>query len=1389
MSATPKATDSPHKSADLEDAFRASVDRSTRDGLFPAALCVAILYLTVWATLTARYGVGHQSWPLEALPFAVAVVLAGATWRRRQWPVASAAPAAILTAAVAIHVVGTMVFWPNPTHATIVAIFVLAIGALQWSWVLWGAATAVLAAGWWWLARSSLLESVWTQQQYVVYAAVATSAVLLTIRRRAMWRLVIEADLRQQREHELSIALDHLGIAAAQHAIILDSLPVISYTCRISPDMPTTYISANVKQITGFDPGRFIDDPSFFVQRLHPEDADKALPNLDRINGNPSADSEYRWQVADGSYRWFSDSYRVVYNDDGDPSHVVGMWQDITQRKADMDALHENESRFRELFENSPDAIFVEQFDGTVLDVNDAACSLHGMTREQLIGKRVLDLVPPEHRPSVERDFPSLVSGEVDVVEGFSLTQDGRSVPVEIRYARIDYADQPALLLHVRDVTERKQAERVRRESESRYRSLFQDSPISLWEEDFSAVKQQLDQWREQGVADLRRHLDDHPSEVARLAGLVRIVHVNNETLRMYGAHSVESFSQSLNSILHEDSLAVFKEELINFFDGNTHYQAETRTYRLDNGDPVDVDVTVSVASGHEHDLSKVYAATIDISERLQSAKALHESEHRQALILETVPVAFFTLAVVGRQHRWSWISENWERVTGYAGEEVFTDEPFWSDRIHPDDYDRVRTLEKSVLEQGDVHMEYRWKCGSGEYRWFHEYMVLVAGQDGQPSEIRGVLMDIHDRRRAEQERLEAKRELTVTEARQSLILNTVPLALYTSRIENGRFNTTWISDQVDRITGFKPEIFRTHKHFWSTRVHPDDRESIRRLVDQDLDRGEAELEYRWQCADGEYRWFEDHVVVMRGDDDAPTEVFGTWVDIHERKVAELERQEAEKALRLTQFSVDRTNDAVYWLTPTGKVSYANEAASRALGYSRDELLRLEVFDFGVNLSRELWGERWRRLKQIGSTQFEAVHRRKDGTEFPVDVTANYIEFDGHAFNFAFVRDISQRKHDELEKAQLQEELTEARTHEALGAFASGVAHDFDNLLAAMSGYLTLASQHEQTHGDVRRSLAQIEMAIGQARRVTRSLLTFAGQRRSHIARVDLAAVVGESIPLLRHLVPDKAHLTFQASEKDVWIDADIVQMQRILMNLTVNAGEHLAEDGHIHIAVSRQAGGAQLVVSDDGAGIDPEIQSRIFEPFFSTKVRGEGTGLGLAVVHGIVEKHHGTIVIESKPGHGTRFTMNFPAYQPAQPRLVRASTGNAERIVLVQSETYALQMIQHLLESNGYEVVCASDGEQAAQLMSEHAPGTCLAIFDDTTRPASPDPGGDLPAIVLTQEALGSSDTSPGEVLAMGVLAQPFRSEHLLDAVRDGLDRQRSAGVDAKKNTPSGAN
>ncbi len=248
--------------------------------------------------------------------------------------------------------------------------------------------------------------------------------------------------------------------AEAKYRTLVEQLPAITYIAEFGSAGRWTYVSPQIERILGFAPNEWMDRAELWIDQIHPDDRQRVLTEESdsRATGEPVR-CEYRMRARDGRVVWFRDEAAIIKDQAGKPLYLHGLMFDITERKQADELVRESEKRFRDLFESSPDAIFVEDLNGNVLDVNPAACRLHAIDRTKLLGMHASELVAPEMRQKVEQRAPKIASGELNNIESVNLAADGRVFPVSITISRVDYQGQPAVLLHVRDITARKKAE------------------------------------------------------------------------------------------------------------------------------------------------------------------------------------------------------------------------------------------------------------------------------------------------------------------------------------------------------------------------------------------------------------------------------------------------------------------------------------------------------------------------------------------------------------------------------------------------------------------------------------------------------------------------------------------------------------------------------------------------------------------------------------------------------------------------------------------------------------------------------------------------------------------------------------------------------------------
>lgn len=466
----------------------------------------------------------------------------------------------------------------------------------------------------------------------------------------------------------------------------------------------------------------------------------------------------------------------------------------------------------------------------------------------------------------------------------------------------------------------------------------------------------------------------------------------------------------------------------------------------------------------------------------------------------------------------------------------------------------------------------------------------------------------------------------------------------------------------------------------------------------------------RWyQCRDQAIRWPDGRLVRLE-----------IAVDITERKDVELALRESEARHR-TFFNA--INDALF-VHPYREQGFlpfieVNDVACRRYGYAREEFLRMTVLDLvgADSPARKDPPGICRRLLAEGQLVFEAVHVKKSGEEFPVEISASIIEQGGEPVILAVARDISERKNSEREREKLEDRLRQAQKLESIGRLAGGVAHDFNNMLGVILGRTemimdNLASPH--VHEDLR----EIHKAACRSAELTRQLLAFARKQTVVPQVLDLNDKVADICTMLRRLIGEAIDLVWRPCP-DLWpVKMDAGQVDQILTNLCVNARDAIDGAGRIEIELNnfvitphhelcgQGAAPGQyvaLTVTDSGCGMGKEVLDNLFEPFFTTKAVGQGTGLGLATVYGIVRQNNGFVQVKSAPGEGSRFGIYLPRCEPPGQRLTETllpwlPPKRNVKVLLVEDEPAILIMIESMLRRMGFAVMAADSPKKALE-------------------------------------------------------------------------------------------
>jgi PAS domain S-box-containing protein len=433
--------------------------------------------------------------------------------------------------------------------------------------------------------------------------------------------------------------------------------------------------------------------------------------------------------------------------------------------------------------------------------------------------------------------------------------------------------------------------------------------------------------------------------------------------------------------------------------------------------------------------------------------------------------------------------------------------------------------------------------------------------------------------------------------------------------------------------------------------------------------------------------------------------------------------------------------DAINLWSPDLRMIDANPAYFEMYGYSRDEVIGKSfpsdlpsdyVDALHALVPRTLAGE---------SCQIEMTAIRKNGERFLIEVRTIPVRYRGATHAITVARDITERKAAEAERGRLEEQLRQAQKMEAIGHLAGGIAHDFNNILTGMLGYVQLAAEHQEIAGSikVKRYLGQAQASGQRARELIQQLLTFARGRRGDRSAVSLPTLVAEAHALVRSAMPSTLELQMTI-EQVPNVLADTVQLEQVLLNLCINARDALNGVGTVNVVVrpivavdlvcascrKRIAGDfVEFAVCDDGPGIPPDVLERIFEPFYSTKAVGKGSGMGLAVVHGIVHEHGGHVIVDTFTGRGTAFRILLPPTEADEATPVRKDADRAAsraprsklrgRVLVVDDEPSVAEFMRELLDSWGLDASVAGEPEAALSMLRVNAEGYDLVITDQT--------------------------------------------------------------------------
>ena len=608
-----------------------------------------------------------------------------------------------------------------------------------------------------------------------------------------------------------------------------------------------------------------------------------------------------------------------------------------------------------------------------------------------------------------------------------------------------------------------------------------------------------------------------------------------------------------------------------------------------------------------------------------ERTKKLSESEEKFRVLAETSPAAIFLY----QGEKYIYVNPMAEVLTGYSRYQLLTGDAW--DWIHPDFRDMVkeRARRRQWGEQLPNRYEVKYQAMNGREGWV-DFSAGLVEYGGKPAGL-AMAFDVSDRKQAEEALRESEKKLRqITENIGEILFIFTP----------DWKHTIYMSPAYERIWGRPLNGVYSNSMAWLEGVHPDDRELPLAVVNKQIAGYTSDtytVEFRVLRPDGTIRWVLVHTYPVIDEHGRVYRITGIAEDITRLK-------DAEKDLRLTQFSIDRAGDIALWLAPDGRFIYANEAASRVFGYTREEFLSMCAFDTNPYFNENNWGDHWNEVKRRGSYTFEAMLRKKDGTFFPGEITVNYLVYEGKEYNCSYIRDITDRR-------RTEDALTEAKSQAEL--YLDLMGHDINNLNQIALGYLELADgmvKDDKVRELIKKPLDAIKDSSRLIENVRKLQKVKSGELK--IEMIDLGGMLAE----LRDQY-------LNVHGKDIAIDyshcGDCFVMANQLLrdvfsNLIGNAIKHSGTSKSVRIGMLLECVKkdgkefCKVVVEDDGPGIPDTMKDKVFDRVGKNNAKATGKGLGLYLVKSLLDDFRGTIQVEDriigKHKKGARFVVMLPA-------------------------------------------------------------------------------------------------------------------------------------------------
>lgn len=1101
-----------------------------------------------------------------------------------------------------------------------------------------------------------------------------------------------------------------------------------------------TFISPKIEEILGYPTERWTAEPGFWQSHLHPEDKERTIEVCKAaIQEGRTHQVEYRMITADGRVVWLHDLISFYQGEGKDC--LQGLLIDITEQHQVRERLQTERRTSESILSSIADAVHVLDIEGRVVRQNPAARSMLGWEEQEILGRDSHSLIHHHHADGttyprescpIYRTLGDGLTRHIDSDVFFC--RDGSSVAVD--YTTAPLTDEKGAItgavVTFRDITQKERFRQVAQLEKDILQRISAGSSLA-------SVMEAL----VRGVEDLV------PPAVASIV----LLDPDGRHIRSGATPSLpKSYNEALDGLeigpaKGSCGTAMYKDEQVIVTDIESDplwsgYRNLARQYGLRAcwSTPIKSADGRMLASFALYYREVRAPSTLDLEviarlshltsimiERTRALEDLRKSEEKFRELAENIEEVFWISNPSGDVLHY--VSPAFESIWGRSCESLYEDPMLWLKAIHEEDRDYVMQALQGQANEGFT-AEYRVVRPDGSLCWISDRGTVIRDEEGEVLRLMGTARDITRRKQAEL----ALRE---SEQRFQAISSAVSDVLWDWDL---RSNALWWNADVTRLLGCEPSELETPER-WHPWVHADDRARVSHDVRQAIhDRQEFwETEYRVVRRDGQIRYVEDHACLILDPAGTPVRMVGGMSDVTERKRHQQLLRERIKELRCLYRVLEMTSD------PLSSVADICQGISDTL---TESLLHADISVARIDLEdREYHSLGWQPPVLTFSTIIPCDGRGvglvevgyKERRQANNDSDEVFFEEEREMVH-AVAAHIGRM----LENRRMAERLTQSERLKAIGQLTGGVAHDFNNLLTVILGNTeNMLSELPEDH-KLRPMVEMTQDAADRGADLTRHLLAFARQQPLSPEVTNVGTQIEQMSSLLRRTLGEHIEITTSA-EDGLWNAlVDPAQLESAVLNLCLNARDAMPDGGRLAIELHNvqldqgYGEGAEAVVpgayvmlaiSDNGCGMPAEVAARAFDPFYTTKEVGQGSGLGLSMVYGFAKQSQGHAVLYSEEGWGTTVKLYLPrGYSESAAAGEQAAEteprGGPERILVVEDDELVRGHVVGQLESLGYTVASAENGHRALEILEQD--GDFDLLFTDVVMPGGMD-GGDL--------------------------------------------------------------